>query len=172
MHLFLFYFFSAVAILSAFCVIALPKPTRALLCLIVTMFALAILYILLGAPFVAMVHLIVYAGAVLILFLFVIMLQGVGATEIPLSKRFPAGHVLLAGLGGFLFLGLLIFLFSRFQLPPAVGVQGTIEAVGEVLFKNYLLPFELTSVLLLIGVFAAVSLAKKDEPAAKAGDNS
>ena len=83
----LFYFFAGLAVLSALSVIFSPRPTRALLSLIVTMFALAVLYLLLGAPFVAMVHLIVYAGAVLVLFLFVIMLQGVGATEIPFWAR-------------------------------------------------------------------------------------
>ncbi len=162
MRVILFYLFSALAILSAVCVITLPKPTRALLSLIVTMFALSVLYLLLGAPFVAMAHLIVYAGAVLVLFLFVIMLQGVGAVEIPLSQRFPPGHVLFASLAGFGLLGLLVFLVSRFKLPPAAGVVGTVEAVGESLFHNYLIPFELTSLLLLIGIFAAISLAKKD----------
>lgn len=165
MHLFLFYFCSAIAILSAFSVITHPRPTRALLSLIVTMFALAIIYLLLGAPFVAMVHLIVYAGAVLVLFLFVIMLQGVGATEEPLGKRFPAGHILLSGLGGLSFLGLMIAVISRFPLPSSKGISGTVEVIGQALFQDYLLPFELTSLLLLIGIFAAVSLAKQDAPA-------
>ncbi len=74
MESFLFYTFSAGAVLSALCVISAPRPTRALLALIAAMFCLAILFGLLGAPFMAMVHLIVYAGAVLVLFLFVIML--------------------------------------------------------------------------------------------------
>lgn len=165
MQLVLFYLVSAVAILSALCVVVLPKPTRALLSLIVTMFALAVLYVILGAPFVAMVHLIVYAGAVLILFLFVIMLQGVGATEPVVSKRFTARHILLSGVAAAGFLGILTGLISRFHLGDAAGVNGTIEAVGESLFKNYLLPFELTSILLLVGIFAAVSLAKKDADA-------
>lgn len=160
----LFYFFSAVAILSALCVVALPKPTRALLSLIVTMFALSILYLILGAPFLAMVNLIVYAGAVLILFLFVIMLQGIGAKEIPLRQRFPILHTAGALVCGTAFLGLLAVSVRKLNLPLSSGVEGTVEAVGRTLFRNYLLPFELTSILLLIGVFAAVSLAKKDNP--------
>lgn len=164
MQLFLFYFTAAIAVVSALGVILLRKPTRALLTLIVTMFALSIIYLLLGAPFVAMVHLIVYAGAVLILFLFVIMLQGVGASEIPLVQRFPLSHIILAGLAGLSFAALLASIILRAgDLKSAAPVLGTVEAVGEILFRNYLVPFELTSLLLLIGIFAAVSLAKKDK---------
>lgn len=159
---FLFYFFSAVAVLSALSVIAHPKPTRALLSLIVTLFALAVIYVLLGASFVAMVHLIVYAGAVLVLFLFVIMLQGIGAVEIPLKNRFSPGHLFLFLLAAIGFAALLVCGFLKLDLPPALTVQGSIESVGSLLFRDYLIPFELTSILLLIGIFAAVSLAKKD----------
>jgi NADH-quinone oxidoreductase subunit J len=164
MHLILFYLFSAVAVLSGICVIAARRPTRALLSLILTMFALAGIYLLLGAPFVAMTHLIVYAGAVLILFLFVIMLQGVAAQEDPLFKRFGVAQVLMSIAAGIAFLILLLMSASSLKLPDAAGTLGTIEVVGQTLLTNYLLPFELTSFLLLIGVFAAVSLAKKDEP--------
>ncbi len=158
----LFYFFSGLAILSALAVIALPRPTRALLSLIVTMFALSIIYILLGAPFLAMVHLIVYAGAVLILFLFVIMLQGTGAQEIPLFKRFSTIHIIFSTAAAAGFLAVILKVLGSLQIPQARGILGTVEAVGITLFNHYLLPFELTSLLLLIGVFAAVSLAKKE----------
>jgi NADH-quinone oxidoreductase subunit J len=159
---FLFYFFSAVALLSAVLVISLPKPTRALLSLIVTMFALSVLYLILGAPFFAMAHLIVYAGAVLVLFLFVIMLQGIGASEVPLFSRFRQSYFLLAGFVAVSFMAASFFLFGNSLLPDAKGAMGNIEIFGEVLFRDYLLPFELTSLLLLIGVFAAIGLAKKD----------
>jgi NADH-quinone oxidoreductase subunit J len=162
-QLILFYIFSAVAILSAVFVITASRPPRALLSLIVTMFALAVLYILLDAPFVAMTHLIVYAGAVLVLFLFVIMLQGVGAKEIPLLQRFPLWQILFSVVAGGAFIVLLMRITSSLAIPAAAGVSGTVEVVGRSLLTNYLLPFELTSFLLLIGVFAAVSLAKKDD---------
>ncbi len=158
----LFYLFSAVAVISALFVIALPKPSRALLWLIVTMFALAVIYLLLGAPFVAMAHLIVYAGAVLILFLFVIMLQGVGASDLPIKERFNRGYLLLANFVGSAFFALILFLLFKQQPPEPKGVLGNVELFGSILFKDYLVPFELTSLLLLVGVFAAVSLAKKD----------
>lgn len=163
MGLFLFYFFSAVTVISAFFVIALPKPSRALLCLIVTMFSLSVIYLLLGAPFVAMAHLIVYAGAVLILFLFVIMLQGVGASDLPIKDRFNRGYLLLANFVGTTFFALILFLLFHQKSPTSKGILGSVEVFGSTLFRSYLVPFELTSLLLLVGVFAAVSLAKKDK---------
>jgi NADH-quinone oxidoreductase subunit J len=158
----LFYFFSAAAVLSALFVILLNKPTRALLSLIITMFSLTVIYLLLGAPFVAMVHLVVYAGAVLVLFLFVIMLQGIDAKEEPLSKRFRAYFLFVACFVAVCFSLMLASLLGASALGSTHPLLVSVETFGLFLFKNYTLPFELTSVLLLLGVFAAVSLAKKD----------
>ena len=158
----LFYFFSGLAILSALFVVALPKPTHALLSLIITMICLTVLFLLLGAYFVAMTHLIVYAGAVLVLFLFVIMLQGIGAKDIPFRNRFKKSYLFLSCFVGISFLSLVTVNAISFAFNQPRGVQGTAENVGEALFQNFLLPFELTSVLLLLGVFAAIALAKKD----------
>ncbi len=162
MTLFLFYFFAALSVLTALFVVTQPKPTRALLSLIVAMFALAVIYLLLGAYFVAMTHIVVYAGAVLVLFLFVIMLQGTGATEPPIKERFSGPHVLLATVAGAAFLGILLSILYKGVSAQPAGYAGTTESFGLTLFQDYLLPFELTSLLLLIGVFAAVNLAKKD----------
>lgn len=159
---FLFYFFASISVLSAIFVVTAPKPTRALLSLILGMFALAVVYLLLGAYFVAMTHIIVYAGAILVLFLFVIMLQGTGAAELPLSSRFSKTHVILAGLFTAAFAALLISVLGKNIQTPALGYSGTTENFGFKLFQDYLVPFELTSLLLLIGIFAAVSLAKKE----------
>ena len=163
----LFYFFAALAVISAFWVILLPKPTRALLSLIVTMFSLSVLYILLGAPFIAMAHLIVYAGAVLVLFLFVIMLQGIGAKDIPIAERFSSTYFLLVFFTTAAFVGFIGYL-SKFMIFPneasTAGFSGQVELVAATLFRDYIGPFELTSLLLLVGVFAAVSLAKKEDP--------
>ncbi len=159
----LFYVFSGAAVLSALGVVTLTKPTRALLCLIVTMFALTGLFLLLGAYFVAMIHLIVYAGAVLVLFLFVIMLQGIGAKDLSLTKRFHGLYLFAAGASGAAFFAALLVLISKTLLPSPAGVTGSIEIIGESLFQNFLLPFELVSILLLLGVFAAVALAKRDD---------
>lgn len=163
MSSFLFYFFAALAVLSGIFVITASKPTRALLSLILTMFSLAVIYLFMGAYFVAMAHLIVYAGAVLVLFLFVIMLQGAGAREIPLLKRFGPMQIIAAGLTGTAMLTLLISVLVR-SLTGAepTGIHGDTRTFGLALFKEYLLPFELTSILILVGVFSAVTLAKKD----------
>lgn len=158
----IFYFFSGLAIVSALLVIFLSQPAKALLSLIVTMFSLGILYVLLGAHFVAIANIIVYAGAVLVLFLFVIMLQGVGARDIPFSQRFHPLYLLLAVITALAFLTMLAVILWNQSLPEAAGVIGTVEAIGRILFKNFIIHFELTAVLLLLGVFAAVALAKEE----------
>lgn len=160
---FLFYVFGGLALICAAAVVLTPKPTRALLSLVVGMFGLAVVYLLLGAYFVAMVHIIVYAGAVLVLFLFVIMLQGTGAKEVPVFGRFNKGHILLSGIAAAAFLGILIYLLNNVGLTQGAGFAGQSENFGLELFRNYVLPFELTSLLILVGVFAAVGLAKKED---------
>ena len=158
MQSFIFYPFAGLAILGALGVITLKKPTRALLSLMVTLFSLAVLFITLQAYFVAMVHLVVYAGAVLVLFLFVIMLLGIGAEEPAPSEYLRKGYLAVCVFVPVAFLGLIIFLLSQLggeQQP----VGGSPENFGMLLFTRYLLPFELVSFLLLIGVFAAVALA-------------
>lgn len=165
MESFLFYFFSGLAVLSALVVILHPKPTRSLLALIVTMTALSIIYLVLGAYFVAVAQLIVYAGAVLVLFLFVIMLQGVGATDIPLFKRFHPVLTAAMALSGIAFAAVVILAVVSIPYTKVLGVQGSLEAVGRSLFTDFLLPFELTAVLLLLSVFAAVALAKDSKEA-------
>ena len=117
----LFYLFSCLAILSALFVVLLPKPARALLSLIVTMFSLSVIYILLGGFFIAFAHLIVYAGAVLVLFLFVIMLQGIGAQEIPLGKRFSGIYILTSTFVAGAFCIVSVFLLARFHFPSVPG---------------------------------------------------
>ena len=151
--------FSGLAVLGALGTVLLRRPTRALLSLMVTMFSLAVLFLELQAAFIAMVHLIVYAGAVLVLFLFVIMLLGIGARE---SSLWRHSHKIILGLSFFVPAAFLVFLvrlagtLDRIPLTPA---PGSAETLGTLLFNRYLLPFELVSFLLLIGVFAAVALA-------------
>ena len=159
MEQFVFYPFAALAVLSALGVVILRSPTRALLSLIVTMFSLAVLFILLKAYFVAMVHLIVYAGAVLVLFLFVIMLLGMGAKELSLREPPRTPFLPLAFFVPAAFLGLLLYLAASLKSKPLNPAEGAPENLGTFLFTQYFLPFELVSFLLLIGVFAAVALA-------------
>ncbi len=159
METFLFYPFAFFAVLGALGVIIFKRPTQALLSLMVTMFSLAVLFILLQAHFVAMVYLVVYAGAVLVLFLFVIMLLGLGAVEPSFGQTFHKAYLGVALFVPLAFLAVLLFLaFSlpKTSLQPAAGSP---ENFGMLLFTRYLLPFELVSFLLLVGVFAAVALA-------------
>jgi len=165
----LFYPFAGLAILGALGVVTFRRPTRALLSLILTMFSLAVLFLLLEAYFVAMVHLVVYAGAVLVLFLFVIMLLGIGAREPKIGTLFSAGggpasggkkaYLWVSLFVPLAFLGFLLYLAAGLNGRPLDPAEGSPAAFGRLVFTRYLLPFELVSFLLLIGVFAAVALA-------------
>ena len=161
MEAFLFYPFAGLAILGALGVVTLRKPTRALLSLMLMMFSLAVLFFELQATFIAMVHLIVYAGAVLVLFLFVIMLLGIGAKESRIWERFRIPFVGAAFFVPASFLAFLLWLASTLEPTPLIPVEGAPETLGMLLFTRYLLPFELVSFLLLIGVFAAVALVSQ-----------
>jgi NADH-quinone oxidoreductase subunit J len=159
-----FYLFAGLALLSAFCVVNARNPVYAVLSLVVTMFCLAALFVLLKAFFVATVHLLVYAGAVLVLFLFVVMLLGVG-TDGESAPAAGRGFRVFGALTVTAFLAELILVLwlalDHFRSVPG-EVEGTIEAVGRLLFRQYLLPFEVTSVLLLVGIIGAVVLARRD----------
>ncbi len=159
----LFYAAAALSVFGALGVILHPNPTRALLWLIVSMTGLAVLFLQLGAFFTAMAQLVVYAGAVLVLFLFVIMLQGTGATEIPLHQRFNLFYLLPAGAVTLTLAVLFCLAIRQTPLAALQTAEGTVENIGKLLFQQYLLPFEWTSLLILLGVFAAVALARKDD---------
>lgn len=160
----LFYFFSALTVLSALYVVTTPNPTYAILSLVTTMFSLAVLFVLLKAYFIAVIHILVYAGAILVLFLFVVMLLGLGQKEHPTSKqrlmRIFAG---LTVLGLLMEVGWVVAISGSGQFIR-LSALGTIEAVGKLLFTQHLLPFEITSVLLLVGIVGAVVLARKESP--------
>lgn len=163
MEIFLFYFFSALAVVGALLVVFMPKPNRALLSLIVMMVALTGLYVMLGAHFVAIAQIIVYAGAVLVLFLFVIMLQGIQAKDMAITQRFHPSWLILFIASAIAFLVVISYVIKHSYLAPWKSVMGSVQEVGYVLFTKFMLPFELTAILLLLSVFAAVALAKEEE---------
>jgi len=169
-----FYSFAGLTLLAALYVVLTKNPTYAVLSLVAAMFSLAILFVLLHAYFIAVVHVLVYAGAILVLFLFVVMLLGVGKEEQAgpdLTKRRVARqsqrlYRIFGGLvvtGFLLEIGIIIKAVSSSAQSPA-ALSGTIEEVGKLLFTEYFLPFEITSVLLLVGIIGAVVLSKKEEP--------
>jgi len=160
----LFIICAIVAIICGFNLVLQRHPISSALSLIGVMSSLAVLYLLLGAEFIAMAQVIVYGGAVMVLFVFVIMLLNAG-TEKASNKSWFAQ---IAGLPLLLaFVGVLAFLI-RAVLPPLTTVAfgswvgGTAERVGQLLFTTYLLPFEVISVLILIAILGAVVLARKE----------
>ncbi len=162
----LFALFAAVAVLCAISMVMQRHPVSSALSLIGVMGSLAILYLLLGAPFIAAAQLIVYAGAIMVLFLFVIMLLNAGAEPKPIRQSILARFLGLPL--GIALLGMLGYLIQRTVPPDSVLVRfadakvGSPQDIGRALFTQYLLPFEVTSVLVLIAILGAVVLARKE----------
>jgi NADH-quinone oxidoreductase subunit J len=162
----LFGLFSAVAIICAISLILQRHPVSSALSLIGVMGSVGMLYLLLGAPFIAAAQMIVYAGAIMVLFVFVIMLLNAGAEPRPIRQSIIA-RLLGVPLGLALF-GVLAFLIQKTVPLDSVAVRfadakaGSPQDVGRALFTTYLLPFEVTSVLVLIAILGAVVLARKE----------
>ena len=164
MDLILFLIFAIIAVVSAVNVVVQTHPISSAVSLIGVMGSLAVLYLLLGAEFIAAAQVIVYAGAVMVLFIFVILLLNAGAE----TKRGRSFMVQLLGVPLLIaLLGLLAFFVERL-FPRSVSVRfggftgGTAQAVGKALFTTYLLPFEVTSLLILIAILGAIVLARKE----------
>ena len=164
-----FYAAAVSAIVGALLCITRSSPIASLLWLVHVMFNLSVLFVLLDAHFLAAVQVLVYAGAIMVLFLFVIMLLNVGRPG-PSDIR-KGGNLAIAGLAGLLMLAELIAL-RTVELPSSVALpegaiarvveqQGAVQAVATPLFQQYLIPFEITSVMLLAALVGAVVLAKR-----------
>jgi NADH-quinone oxidoreductase subunit J len=159
----IFYISAAVVVLAALNMVLQRTPVYSALSLIVVLCSLAVIYLLLGAEFMAVIQVIVYAGAIMVLFVFVIMLLNAGHEE-P-SHRSHFARWLGAPLIG-AFLGEMFVVIWN-QFPPGsaslpAAFDGGPAAMGRLLFKSYVLPFEVTSVLILVAVLGAVVLAKKE----------
>jgi NADH-quinone oxidoreductase subunit J len=160
----LFIVFALIAVVCAFNLILQKHPISSALSLIGVMGSLAVLYLLLGAEFIAMAQMIVYGGAVMVLFVFVIMLLNAGAEKTSGKSWFAqiAGLPLLlafVAVTGFLIRGVLPSL-GTVRFGSWVG--GTAQHIGRMLFTQYLLPFEVISILILIAILGAVVLAQKE----------
>ena len=165
----LFILFGAVSLIGAIAVISFRHPIYSALSLIVTFFAQAGLFVLLGAHFVAAVQVIVYAGAIMVLFLFVIMLLNLGT----LSMKGAIGTKLkgLAIILGILFAAEGIYIAMNAMndtavasAEPTTAITTTTYDIGELLFTKYLLPFEVTSLILLAALIGVIVLVKRDSP--------
>ena len=164
----LFFICAAVAVLGAVLLIVAREPVHSALAVILVMMALAVLYLLLGAEFIAAVQVIVYAGAVMVLFVFVIMLLNAGV-EVRTNYSKIAKYVGVP-LGLFLLVEVVYRMWrSAIGATVANGV-GAVNAnavdtaeLSKLLFRDYLFPFEVTSILVLIAIVGALVLAKRDE---------
>ncbi len=159
---YLFMVLAAVALISGVLVVFQTHPLRSALWLIVNFFAVAGLYLLAHAEFIAAIQVIVYAGAIMVLFLFVIMLLNLRQPEEQLAR--PRLGLKMAGITLAVFSAVLMAMgFARVVIKPVtetpVGLGNT-ESVARLLFTDYLLPFEVTSVLLLVAIVGSVVLAK------------
>jgi NADH-quinone oxidoreductase subunit J len=160
----LFLLFAAIAVVCAVNLVVQRHPITSALSLVGVMGALAVLYLLLGAEFIAAVQIVVYAGAIMVLFVFVIMLLNAGA-EKPTGKSLTARYLGIPLLVAFV--GLMSFLI-RLLVPASKMVTfggftgGTPRNIGRLLFTSYLLPFEVVSVLILVAILGAIVLAHKE----------
>lgn len=164
MSFYLFLILSALTIISALAVVFAKNPMYSVLALIVCFFTVAGHYVLLNAQFLAIVHIIVYAGAIMVLFLFVVMLLNLNAETEPHKTnnlKFAATIT-----GGLLFVVLIASMrateLGQFNLPEKSQI-GFVQQVGQKLFTDYLLPFEISSVLFLSAMIGSVVLAKKEK---------
>ena len=168
-YVFHFYLFGVIALASAIAFVTRKSPVTAALWLVNTMFSLAALYVMLDAQFIGVMQVLVYAGAIMVVFLFVVMLLNLGHPS-ELADARGKGWKLAAGLIG---LGLLaeIMVIARSKLPSELLVArdfndqqlqklNAVGVIAEPLFREYLLAFELTSVLLLVAIAGAVVLGR------------
>jgi NADH-quinone oxidoreductase subunit J len=172
LHLILFLVFGAICVAGAVNLLAQTHPINSALSLVVVMGSLAVEYLLLGAEFVAAVQVIVYAGAIMVLFVFVIMLLNAGAEE-----RIKGSHIAwLLGVPGLLIGSIMIawvlLNHSGARMVEIGAMPGPPRIIGWLLYHDFLLPFEVTSILVLIAIMGAVVLAAKPvsvPPARKEG---
>ncbi len=161
-----FYIFAALAVLGGLGIVGLRNPVHAALSLGIVFISLAVMYILLNAPFIAAAQVMIYAGAILILFLFVIMVLN---PRLDLGQGALPGQGVAAAVVGLALIVVVAFAILSGQLAPATGPFtpdviariGHTQIIGQLLFTDFLLPFEITSLLLLVAIIGVISLAKK-----------
>ncbi|MGB2697277.1 MAG: NADH-quinone oxidoreductase subunit J [Candidatus Zixiibacteriota bacterium] len=165
MELAIFLITAIVLVITAILVVVQRNPVASALFLIAALCTQAILYLLLKAPFLAVIQIIVYAGAIMVLFLFVIMLLNLRKDEFgPEKRKVQRFFGILFAVILFIEIGALVKL-SISGLPQSSGITdpdfGSAQQVGQLLFTDYLFPFEVTSVLLLVAIVGAIVMAKR-----------
>jgi NADH-quinone oxidoreductase subunit J len=168
MDIVVFYLFAATSILAALGMVGFKNAVHAAMSLAVVFISLAAMYVLLSAPFIAMAQVMIYAGAILILFVFVIMLLSPGADQA--DSKLPwqtvlatiLGILIVAEMGLVAAMAVLPNLRGAFT-PERLAQIGDVQAVGALLFTDFLLPFEITSLLLLVAIVGVIVLNKKEK---------
>lgn len=159
----LFWFLSALALVGAVGVISSKNPIYSVLWLIVVFFAISGHYVLMNAQFLAIVNIIVYAGAIMVLFLFVVMLMNLNTDSEPIKNVYLKMAGVISGLALMI---VLIAAISTSSTQNALMLKGTsiglIENLGKTLFNQYVVPFEISSVLFLSAMVGAIVIGKKD----------
>jgi NADH-quinone oxidoreductase subunit J len=161
-----FYVVAFVAVTSGFLVISCRNPINSGISLVMTFFCLAIFYVTLHAPFMAAIQIMVYAGAIMVLIIFVIMLLNLGSAVAVRYRHAVTGAAVASGL-------MLLQILIMFKQGSVNNVKGSIDAatieavghtelIGKALFTDFLLPFEIASILLLVAIVGAVVLAKRE----------
>ena len=174
-YTFHFYLFGVIALASALAFVTRKSPVAAALWLVNVMFALAALYVMLDAHFIAAIQVLVYAGAIMVVFLFVIMLLNLGHPSEIADARGKWGKGAAAVLGVILLAEIAVisgtrinpeWVLPRGEMNRLLAEKGAIGVVADPLFTKYLLAFELTSILLLIAIVGAVALGRRGDAAA------
>jgi NADH-quinone oxidoreductase subunit J len=165
MELAIFAIFGLTALVSAIVVVAHRNPVYSTMSLVLTLLSTAVLFVLLGSPFLAVLQVLLYTGAILVLFLFVIMLLNVGR-ERPLPGRVPT-QTWIAALGGLILFGALARLLweahGATESPQLSEEFVASRGLAELLFSTYLLPFEMIGLLLLVAIVAASWVARRPD---------
>ena len=160
-----FWFLSILAVAAAIGVVASKNPVYSVLCLIIVFFAISGHYILMNAQFLAIVNIIVYAGAIMVLFLFVVMLMNLNAAAEPPKNVYLK---LIGVIAGSCLMIVFVAALSQASNSDTLLRNGTsvglIKNLGTVLFKQYVVPFEISSVLFLSAMIGAVVIGKKENP--------
>ena len=163
METLIFGIFAALALGSSLVVVIHKSPIYSTLALVLTLFSVAVLFVLLGAPFVGVLQVLVYAGAIVVLFLFVIMLLNVQKEETS-HVSLLGGQLWAAVIGAVVFAGMLLLAFwraGRPALPPLTAESVSLKRLAAELFSTYLLPFEIVGLLLLVAVIGATVAARR-----------
>ena len=172
----LFYFFAAILVVSALCVVTAKNPVRAVLFLVLCFFNAAVLWIFLQAEFLAMILVLVYVGAVMVLFLFIVMMMDIdmatlkGIAKQNLAAAGVVGILMVVELGIVLFRG---FCHVGREVPAAAAKIGLTSEIGKVMWTDYLFHIELAAMILLVALIGAVALTlrkRSDAQYTSAGD--